>query len=921
VSNGGTLLNASSTDGHGYTTSYTYNTSGNTTSATSPSSDGPATTTTAYTTQNQVDCSGAPEASSSATCGQDAGPAPVSPGGVITSPSAAPPLGLTWTLYDTNGDELYSTTGVFPPGSSSASYLRTTYQLFNGNSVTLNGNNVTCATRAPSPSLPCATINADGVVTQLAYDSAGDLTSSAVPDGNGSQIATTTYAYDGDGEQTSTIAPDGNLPGGNAGNYTTVTAFNADGQKTSSTQAGGTGATVTARVTYYGYDADNNQTTVKDPRGYTTTTTYNADDKATLVSDPDGNAILTCFDGDGDTAQVVPAVGVAASNLTPASCPTSYPSGYSTRLASDSTTSTFNAIGKQTQVTSPAPSGQSGSETTAYAYDGNGNQIQVMAPPTTNGGPNQVTVDTYNSAGQVASETTGYGTSATSTSSYCYGPDGNKTAFVPPDGNVSGTAPCQMSSPWTVSSSTNPTQAAYQTTYSYDSLGELVTTTAPATSAAPNGATTTFTYDSAGNVLTSTDPDGIITTSTYTPQNLKATISYSGSSAHSVGYSYDADDSKTGMTDATGTSSYVYDPFGELTSATNGANQTTGYGYTPDGQLASITYPLPSGATWATSATVSYGYDNADRLASVTDFNGNKITITDTADGLPYSQALGSTGDTVATSYDNADSPSSVALKNSSSTLQSFTYSDAPSGDILTETDTPSSPSSPATYSYDTQRWVTSMTPGSGSQLSYVFDASGNLTTLPSGATGTYDHASELISAVQSGNTTNYTYNPDGERLTATHSGTTLATDTWNGAEQLTTYDDSQANMTAAAYDGNGMRASSIATPSGGSATTQAYVWNTVPAISQLIMDSANAYIYGSARAPAEQVNLSTGAVTYLVADALGSIRGIVNASGTLAGTTSYDAWGNAQTLGGLTGSTPFGYAGSYTDPPVSSTS
>jgi YD repeat-containing protein len=63
-------------------------------------------------------------------------------------------------------------------------------------------------------------------------------------------------------------------------------------------------------------------------------------------------------------------------------------------------------------------------------------------------------------------------------------------------------------------------------------------------------------------------------------------------------FRYDADGSKTGMTDATGTSSYVYDPFGELTSASNGANQTMGYGYIPDGQVTSITYPLPSGATW-----------------------------------------------------------------------------------------------------------------------------------------------------------------------------------------------------------------------------------------------------------------------------------------------------------------------------------
>src|SRR6201999_2758194 len=58
-----------------------------------------------------------------------------------------------------------------------------------------------------------------------------------------------------------------------------------------------------------------------------------------------------------------------------------------------------------------------------------------------------------------------------------------------------------------------------------------------------------------------------------------------------------------------------------------------------------------------------------------------------------------------------------------------------------------------------------------------------------------------------------------------------------------------------------------------------------------------------------------TGAVTYLVTDSLGSVRGTVSASGALTGTTSYDAWGTPQTAGGLTAVTPFGFAGGYTDP------
>src|ERR1019366_268924 len=116
-----------------------------------------------------------------------------------------------------------------------------------------------------------------------------------------------------------------------------------------------------------------------------------------------------------------------------------------------------------------------------------------------------------------------------------------------------------------------PSAAAYQTTYSYDSVGELVSTTTPATAADPSGATTAETYDPVGNTLTRTDPNGVTTTWTYTPLNKQATVSYSHSSAHSVSYGYDANGNRMSMSDATGNSSYMYDPFDELISVTNGA--------------------------------------------------------------------------------------------------------------------------------------------------------------------------------------------------------------------------------------------------------------------------------------------------------------------------------------------------------------
>ena len=89
---------------------------------------------------------------------------------------------------------------------------------------------------------------------------------------------------------------------------------------------------------------------------------------------------------------------------------------------------------------------------------------------------------------------------------------------------------------------------------------------------------------------------------------------------------------------------------------------------------------------------MNYGYDNADLLNSVTDFNNHQISVGNTADGLANSLGLGSSGDTITTTYDPTDTPSAISLKNATSTLQSFTYSDAPAGTVLCETDTPSSP-------------------------------------------------------------------------------------------------------------------------------------------------------------------------------------------------------------------------------------
>jgi YD repeat-containing protein len=196
----------------------------------------------------------------------------------------------------------------------------------------------------------------------------------------------------------------------------------------------------------------------------------------------------------------------------------------------------------------------------------------------------------------------------------------------------------------------------------------------------------------------------------------------------------------------------------------------------------------------------------------------------------------------------------------------------------------------------------------------YSFDS---FTTLPTGAAGTYDHAGELASSVLAGTTTGYTYNADGQQLTSVQGTATQSAATWNGAGQLATYGNSAADMIAAAYDGNGLRASTTIHPHGGSAVTQAYAWNAQQQAPQLLTGGANAYLYTTGAAPAEQVSLATGTVTYLVADLLDSVRGTVSPAGALTATTAYDGWGNPETTGGLTAATPFGFAGGHTHPSV----
>jgi YD repeat-containing protein len=141
--------------------------------------------------------------------------------------------------------------------------------------------------------------------------------------------------------------------------------------------------------------------------------------------------------------------------------------------------------------------------------------------------------------------------------------------------------------------------AARTWTYSYNTLGQILTVTGPRTDALDR---TIYTYDSSGNLASITNAMGHVT-------NLSA---------------YDANGRVGRITDPNGKiTNFSYSQRGWLLSLTvqaDGKSEVTNYDYDGAGQLIKLSLPDQS--------SISYTYDNAHRLVGIADSLGNKIEYT-----------------------------------------------------------------------------------------------------------------------------------------------------------------------------------------------------------------------------------------------------------------------------------------------------
>ncbi|MFB7272679.1 DUF6531 domain-containing protein [Streptomyces sp. NPDC056244] len=627
---------------------------------------------------------------------------------------------------------------------------------------------------------PAAITDQRGNTTQMTYDSAGRMLTRTAPTALG---YSETWTYDSAGNITSHTDGRKNKTtyGYNTSNQLILTTDPMGGETAFTYTSLGVLDTVTSprkKVTSYGYDAVGNRTSVTTPLGEKTTFTYDKAGRILSKTDPRGNvagadpaAYTTTYAYDGR--------GLLSSVTDPLDRTTVYQ---------------YNGAEQLTSARNPAD------DTTTFAYDKAGRPTRTTDPS-----GNFVT-RAYDASGRLTSETDAAGNKTT----YAYDKVGRLLSSVSPRGNVSGANP-----------------AAYTTSYAYDAAGNRTKVTDP------TGASTITTYDEINRPLVVTDPLTRTTGYTYDANgNVTKITDAANKAATSV---YDKNNRLTSSTDRLSkTTSYGYDADGNLLSSTTPLGNKTSWTYDADGRQATAIDPRGNAAgADPAQYTTTYGYDPAGNLTTVTDPLGGVTTTAYDAVNHVVKQTDADKRST-AYSYNKLDQLTEVTAPGGALT----TYGYDKAGNVTERTD---ANGHVTTYGYDAARRLTSVTDPLERQTSYVYDAENNLvkTTTPRGSTSYsfdqrglptkidysdttpdvtfgYDDAGQMTARVNSKMSEDFVYDAVGN-LTKTRGFSY----TYDAVGQMLTRKYSDGNTLTYTYDNDGRTSTMVA-----DSKTTTYTWD-----------------------------------------------------------------------------------------------
>ena len=533
-------------------------------------------------------------------------------------------------------------------------------------------------------------ITQTGKTTDYDYDSEGRVTSITVSDTATSEARTTSYTYNSDdtdsngntilgrlasvdgsrtdvtdttsyiydsskrlikttnalGHESETLSFDSaNRPTliEDANNVQTQFVYDTLGRVSSSTQAYGTGS---AATTSYTYDDVGNVLTITAPNSSVITYAYNDNNRLELITDGLGHKKFITYNALGDVDYVA------------------YRNAYN--VTKSYTGNVYDELSRVIESSVGA------SINTNYDYDKNSNVTNI-----TDGNFN-ATSFAFDGLNRLSQETD----ALSGVTSYDLNDLDQNEGTTDPRSNT--------------------------TSYTYNSFGDVLTETSP-----DRGAIT-YTYDKAGNMLTRTDARAETVTYTYDALNRITSTTYASDANLNQTFTYDAVSGcgvsigrLCSVTDAGGTTDYIYDVLGRLTDVTETRGTlsfTTSYGYDASGTLTGIT--LPSGRI------IAYGLNANGQVSSITE-GSNTL-----ASGITYIPFGG---------IENLTYGNSVALTNS----------------------------------YNLAYQLTNKQHGSLFNNAYTYDDAGNIT-----ATSVDNYTYDALYRLTDENTDSYSYDAIGNRLT-----------------------------------------------------------------------------------------------------------------------------------------------------------
>lgn len=595
---------------------------------------------------------------------------------------------------------------------------------------------------------------------------------------------TTTYTYTTEGYLESVT---------DALNHTTSYTYDSHGQRTSMTDA-------LNNTWTYSYDSLGRLVDTTDPLARVTHNEYDAAGRLTRVTQ---NYDALRPQNDGNQWNIVTAYGYdVRGNLTSVTDTlgrvTQYAYDDADRLISTTdpdgnvTAQAYNTAGQLVSTTDALL------RTTAYTYDNAGRLTSASGPLGSGSGT------TYNPDGTVASTTDALGR----VTSYAYDSLKRVTSVTQPNSGVTQYA---YDASGNLISTTDP--LSNTTTYEYDALNRLIRETD-----ALGGVTEHF-YDAAGNRVQTIDPRDNATTNAYDAAN--RLISVTDALNHVTTYEYDDLGRRTATVDADGNrTEYTYDGLDRVEAVTDPLVHTTSTAYDPLGNVLS--------QTDANNFATSFAYDVLNRLTAQTDpLNGvtsftyddvgNRLTVTDpnlhttsfTYDALNRASAVtDANSHTTTTTYDVVGNVVSVTDPLNHTT--SYAYNPINQQDkvidpLLNET----------RYLYNARGDLILMTNAEGVVTKYEFDALGRLTSVVE------NYQAGIPVDAETNVRTEYTYDPNGNRLTIMDGNGHVTTFAYDALNRLTSETDPLNHTWTYTYDAVGNRTSLI--DANGATTTYVY--------------------------------------------------------------------------------------------------